>query len=196
MRTLAGGLLLTAVMLTGFNANQPLHLGRSALAADSVAPQVSIDREAPTLAVKVTNRTGKQALLAGWLGPQMATALVPARSAIVELNWEPVEGESAVLLLRLYPDSGASPRISDTTEPGQSEDHLVVLTSRGKYTTPPTTAPPTGSPTPSPSPSLPVTGTNAWPYVQLGSGLLGFGVVIFGLAWALGRWRPGSSRQR
>jgi len=145
-----------------------------------------LDPVDPTVEVKVTNSTGKEATLQGWLNDVPAQAIVPARSAIVELVFPEMTEGQATLTLSLTANG-----VQDV------EVHDVVVMARGYGY-------PTQSPTPSPKPSwskwpqpskspstshseLPQTGDSVSSYVFLGGGMLVFGMFVLGLAWALGR---------
>ena len=156
-----------------------------------------LDTEVPTVEVKVTNSTGKEAILQGWLNDVAATEVaVPARSSTVTLTFPAMTEGQARLTLSLtaegaqdvevhdvvvkardygYPSPGTSPSWSKSPKPKPSW-------SKSPY--------PSGSYTPAPSMSqseLPKTGDSVSSYMLLGGGLLVFGMFILGLAWALGR---------
>lgn len=138
------------------------------------------------MAVRVTNPTGRPLLLRGWLDGEEATAIVPERSAMVTLSWgTAVEGE---LVLELYPDVAGRGQAVDR------ETYRAAVRGGGDYyytpapsASPAVPSPPASHPDKDAPAALPLTGANLEPYVLLGGGLLGFGVLVLGLSWILSR---------
>jgi hypothetical protein len=93
-----------------------LHLGRTADIIDAVPMKTVLDPSDPTVDVKVTNSTGKEVTLYGWLNEVPAIAAVPARSAIVKLAFPAMTEGQAKLKLSLTAEG-----IDDT------EVHEVVV---------------------------------------------------------------------
>jgi LPXTG-motif cell wall-anchored protein len=195
-----------------FAAVPNLHLGRAADVIDAVPVKTVLDTEVPTVEVKVTNSTGKEATLQGWLndvpGEEMA---VPARSATVTLTFpamtegqarltlsltadgvQDVEVHDVVLMSRDYgyhssPTPGTTPTVGTSMSPKPWPSWSKSPKPKPSWSKSPK---PSGSYTPTPSMSeseLPKTGDSVSSYMLLGGGLLVFGIFILGLAWALGR---------
>lgn len=195
-------LLLASVSLTGFAAEAPLYLGREPGKADAVAPNTQVDRRDPRVEVKVTNRQGEPALLAGWLDGRLATAEVPARSAIVTLRWKPMDAGRAELKLRLYSAADARPSRSESAD---EERHRVKVDSSSYYyaappsMAPPVRVPPSVPPSIPPSsvpPELPVTGGRPGGRIEFGVGLVVLGGAVMMLAGIVGRRWPRAKLDR
>ncbi|HCT79253.1 MAG TPA: hypothetical protein DGT23_22370 [Micromonosporaceae bacterium] len=110
---------------------------------DAVPDKTVLDQDTPTLDVKVTNRTGTEAELFGWLDGELAQAKVPARSATVTLNWAAKAPGKTTLKLSIVAEG-----IEDT------EVHEVVLKSSAYgYPSPSASVSASASVSVSPSPS-------------------------------------------
>ncbi|GIH08759.1 hypothetical protein Rhe02_68260 [Rhizocola hellebori] len=103
-----------------------------------------LDPSDPTVDVKVTNRTGKEVTLRGWLNDEPALSAVPAHSAIVKLTFPEMTEGQAELKLSLTAEG-----VDDT------EVHEVLLAAKGYgHHTPSPSAGTTLSPTTNPQPSM------------------------------------------
>jgi hypothetical protein len=187
---------ILSALLAGFGspvAAEP-HLGRSPGADDAVIANLKLNQDRPAVAVRVTNPTGRPLLLRGWLDGEEATAIVPERSAMVTLSWGTAAGGE--LVLELYPDVAGGGQAVDretyqTAVRSGAYYYTPVPSARPSIPSPPASHPVQGSSAP-PSDkdgpvALPMTGASLEPYVLLGGGLLGFGVLVLGLSWIWSR---------
>jgi LPXTG-motif cell wall-anchored protein len=160
---------------------------------DAVPMSTVLDPSGPTVDVKVTNSSGKEVTLRGWLNGTAATAAVPVRSEVVKLAFPAMTEGEATLKLALTAEG-----IADVAEhrvlvtQGSADTVLTAPNSKAPKPKPSWSKPPkpsmspTHSPTPSPS-ELPKTGDSVSSFVALGGGSLLLGMLVIGLAWAMGR---------
>lgn len=204
---------ILSALLAGFGApaSADPHLGRSPGADDAVTADPKLRQDRPAVVVRVTNPTGRPLLLRGWLDGEEASAVVPEQSAMVTLSWERAgDGE---LVLELYPDaagrggvvdrevhravvrdgdhyygpgipsSAASPAVPRSGGEVPARNTVVSVSDQAPAVVP--TVAPVVVPV-----ALPVTGMRLEPYVLVGGGLLGFGLLVLGLSWILSRRSP------
>jgi LPXTG-motif cell wall-anchored protein len=173
-----------------------------------------LDASDPTVDVKVTNGTGKAVTLQGWLNNEPAKTTVPLGSSVVELTFpEMTEGQAKLTLLltaegvedvkehQVLVSRGSVPNPDMATNaakpapPGASTSAAPKPSwSKSPKPKPSWTKSPkpssswTQTPTPAASVSeLPKTGDSVGSFVLLGGGSLLLGMVVLGLAWAMGR---------
>jgi LPXTG-motif cell wall-anchored protein len=182
--------------------------GGTADVIDAVPMSTVLDPSDPAVDVKVTNSSGKEVTLRGWLNGEPATAAVPVRSQIVKLEFPAMTEGQATLKLSLTAEgiadvaehrvlvanAAAAPQPNVSTpakpEPGASKAPKP-RPSWSKWPKP--SSSPSHSPTASPS-ELPKTGDSVSSFVALGGGSLLLGALVIGLAWAMGRRTRMSAR--